>query len=132
MAHTKSQGAAKRNVNVVGKRLGVKKFGGQFVKSGNIIIRQRGTKFHPGINTELGRDFTIFAVAEGFVSFRNMRGYKQGQKLVDVLAEPKASKAAEEVKAAAIVAEAKAAKFAKAEAMTTKEKKTTTKKAKAE
>lgn len=85
MAHKQSAGAVKRLVNVVGKRLGVKKFGGEFVRSGNIIIRQRGTKFHPGKNVMMGRDFTIFATKEGFVQFGRMNGYKRNQKRVNVL-----------------------------------------------
>lgn len=85
MAHTASVGSAKRTVDVAGKRLGVKAFGGEFVTAGSIIIRQKGTKFHPGKNTALGRDFTIFSKVEGVVSFRNMTGFKQGQKYVDVL-----------------------------------------------
>jgi large subunit ribosomal protein L27 len=89
MAHTKATGAAKRNVNVPGKRLGIKKFAGEFVKPGNIIVKQRGSEFYPGTSTMQGKDFTIFAVAEGFVSFRNMSGYKRNQKYVDVL--PQAS-----------------------------------------
>ena len=85
MAHTKSQGAAKRTVNVAGKRLGVKKFGGQSVVSGNIIVRQRGSSFHPGKGTMMGKDFTIFATQTGIVSFRNMTGHKRGKKYVDVV-----------------------------------------------
>lgn len=84
MAHTKATGGAKRNVNVAGKRLGIKKFAGEYVKPGNIIVRQHGTKFYPGVNTEMGKDFTIFAVSEGFVNFRQMTGYKRTQKWVDV------------------------------------------------
>lgn len=98
MAHTKSQGAAKRTVNVAGKRLGVKKFGGEHVIPGNIIIRQRGSTFHPGKGTMMGKDFTIFATVTGFVSFRNMTGIKRTQKYVDVVA---AVSAAEPVKAEA-------------------------------
>ncbi len=85
MAHTKATGVAKRNVNVAGKRLGVKRFAGEFVHAGNIIIRQKGTKFHPGKNTMLGKDYTVFATADGFVSFRQMTGYKRTQKRVDVI-----------------------------------------------
>ncbi len=85
MAKTKSGGAAKRTVDVAGKRLGVKKFGGQAVIAGNIIIRQRGTKFHPGKNVGMGKDHTLFALAKGVVSFRKMTGYKRGQKAVDVV-----------------------------------------------
>lgn len=85
MAHTKSQGAANRTVNVAGKRLGVKRYAGEIVKPGNIIIRQRGTKFHPGVNTDLGRDHTIFATADGVVEFKIMTGFKRGRKSVHVI-----------------------------------------------
>lgn len=85
MAHTKATGTANRTVDVQGKRLGVKKFGGEFVIPGNIIIRQRGTLFHPGRNVMIGRDHTIFATVEGVVSFRRMTGYKRAKKWVDVL-----------------------------------------------
>lgn len=85
MAHTKSQGAANRTVNVAGKRLGVKRYAGEIVKPGNIIIRQRGTKFHPGVNTDLGRDHTIFATADGVVEFKTMTGFKRGRKSVHVI-----------------------------------------------
>lgn len=87
MAHTKSQGAAKRTVNIAGKRLGVKRFAGQKVTSGSIIIRQRGSQFHPGKNTQMGKDFTIFATSNGVVSFRQMTGSHRGQKFVDILPE---------------------------------------------
>lgn len=85
MAHTKAQGAANRTVNVIGKRLGIKRFAGQKVDEGTILVRQRGSKFHPGVNTKMGRDFTIFATTEGFVSFRNMTGAHRGQKFIDVV-----------------------------------------------
>ncbi len=85
MAHTASVGSAKRTVDVAGKRLGIKKFGGQYVKAGEIILRQRGSNFFPGKNTSEGRDFTIYATSEGYVSFRRMTGYKRNQKLVDIL-----------------------------------------------
>jgi len=84
MAHSASVGSVKRNVNVAGKRLGIKKYGGEFVKSGEIILRQRGSQFHCGTNTAMGKDFTIFAKTQGFVSFRRMTGYKRTQKYVDV------------------------------------------------
>ncbi|HRN86359.1 MAG TPA: 50S ribosomal protein L27 [Candidatus Dojkabacteria bacterium] len=87
MAHTKAQGAANRTVNIVGKRLGIKKYAGQVVRSGNILVRQRGTKFHPGVNTKMGKDFTIFATAEGVVRFRNMTGAHRAQKYIDVVIE---------------------------------------------
>src|SRR5476649_1564304 len=85
MAHTKAAGSAKRTVDVAGKRLGIKKFAGQYVKPGNIIVRQHGTRFHIGVGTMLARYYSIFAVAEGYVSFRQMSGFKRAQKYVDVL-----------------------------------------------
>lgn len=85
MAHSASVGSVKRTVNVIGKRLGLKKFGGEHVKAGDIILRQRGSQFYPGKNVAEGRDFTIFAVSEGFVSFRRMSGYKRTKKYVDVV-----------------------------------------------
>lgn len=87
MAHTASVGSVKRTVNVIGKRLGVKRFGSQFVKAGEIIIRQRGSEFYPGKNSGVGKDYTIFSKITGFVSFRKMSGFKRGKKYVDVLAE---------------------------------------------
>ena len=74
MAHKKGQGSVKNGRDSVSKRLGVKKFGSQQVVAGNIIIRQRGTKFLPGKNVGLGRDYTIFALVDGVVRFdRNGR-----------------------------------------------------------
>jgi len=69
MAHKKGQGSVKNGRDSISKRLGVKKFGGQTVVAGNIIIRQRGTKFQPGRNVGLGRDYTIFALVDGNVKF---------------------------------------------------------------
>jgi len=69
MAHKKGQGSVKNGRDSVSKRLGVKKFGGESVIAGNIIIRQRGTKFKPGRNVGLGRDYTIFALEDGLVKF---------------------------------------------------------------
>ncbi len=69
MAHKKGQGTSRNGRDSQSKRLGVKKFEGQTVIAGNIIIRQRGTKFHPGRNVGLGRDFTIFALTDGLVKF---------------------------------------------------------------
>ena len=69
MAHKKAGGSSRNGRDSAGRRLGVKKFGGQTVLSGNIIVRQRGTKFHPGENVGIGKDHTIFATAEGRVSF---------------------------------------------------------------
>ncbi|MBJ7258743.1 MAG: 50S ribosomal protein L27 [Chthoniobacterales bacterium] len=69
MAHKKGQGSVKNGRDSVSKRLGVKKFGGQEVLAGNILIRQRGRKFLPGRNVGLGRDFTLFALESGVVLF---------------------------------------------------------------
>ncbi len=69
MAHKKGQGSTQNNRDSIGRRLGVKKFGGEFVRAGNIIIRQRGTKVHPGRNVGIGKDHTIFALVDGTVTF---------------------------------------------------------------
>lgn len=69
MAHKKGQGSTQNNRDSAGRRLGVKKFGGEVVIPGNIIIRQRGTKVHPGKNVGMGKDHTIFALIEGVVTF---------------------------------------------------------------
>lgn len=69
MAHKKGQGSSRNGRDSVAKRLGVKKFGGELVIPGNIIIRQNGTKWHPGRNVGMGRDYTIFSLVEGNVYF---------------------------------------------------------------
>jgi large subunit ribosomal protein L27 len=69
MAHKKSGGSSRNGRDSAGKRLGVKKFGGEAVVGGNIIVRQRGTKFHPGDNVGMGRDHTLFALVDGKVGF---------------------------------------------------------------
>ena len=73
MAHKKAGGSSRNGRDSAGRRLGVKKFGGEIVISGNIIVRQRGTKFHPGSNVGLGRDHTLFAISEGKVTFKKTR-----------------------------------------------------------
>lgn len=73
MAHKKGGGSTKNGRDSESKRLGVKKFGGQYVVAGNILVRQRGTKFHPGKNVGIGKDDTLFAMAEGTVSFHKGR-----------------------------------------------------------
>jgi large subunit ribosomal protein L27 len=70
MAHKKAGGSSRNGRDTAGRRLGVKKFGGEAVIAGNIIIRQRGTKWHPGTGVGLGKDHTIFALVDGNVSFR--------------------------------------------------------------
>lgn len=69
MAHKKAGGASKNGRDSAGQRLGVKAFGGQKVSAGSIILRQRGTKFNPGVNVGMGRDHSLFALASGFVVF---------------------------------------------------------------
>jgi len=73
MAHKKGEGSVKNGRDSHSKRLGVKIFGGQPAISGNIIVRQRGTVYHPGQNVGLGKDFTIFALTDGVVEFRKTR-----------------------------------------------------------
>lgn len=73
MAHKKGEGSVKNGRDSQSKRLGVKIFGGQPAISGNIIVRQRGTVYHPGDNVGLGKDFTIFATTDGIVEFRKTR-----------------------------------------------------------
>jgi len=82
MAHKKGGGSTRKNRDSAGKRLGLKIYGKQIAKPGNIILRQRGTKFYAGLGTMLGRDHTVFAVREGIVKFRQ----KLGKKFVDVVA----------------------------------------------
>ena len=84
MAHKKGQGSSRNGRDSRGQRLGVKKFGGERVKAGNILVRQHGTKFHPGSNVGIGRDDTLFATVDGVVRFER-RGSER--KLISVLAE---------------------------------------------
>ena len=74
MAHKKSGGSSRNGRDTEGRRLGVKKFGGEHVEPGNIILRQRGTKYHPSKNVGIGRDHTIFATAPGTVKFWKRAG----------------------------------------------------------
>ncbi len=69
MAHKKGQGSTQNNRDSAGRRLGVKKFGGETVRAGNIVIRQRGTKVHPGDNMGMGKDHTLYALVDGVVKF---------------------------------------------------------------
>jgi large subunit ribosomal protein L27 len=73
MATKKAGGSSRNGRDSAGRRLGVKKFGGEVVISGNIIVRQRGTKFHPGMNVGIGKDHTIFATKDGKVNFKKTR-----------------------------------------------------------
>ena len=74
MAHKKAGGSSRNGRDSAGRRLGVKRFGGENVRAGNIIIRQRGTKYHPGLNVGIGKDHTIFATSEGKVTFQRKAG----------------------------------------------------------
>lgn len=69
MAHKKGQGSSRNGRDSNAQRRGIKKFGGQFVQAGNILVRQVGTKFHPGLNVGMGNDYTLFALTEGKVKF---------------------------------------------------------------
>lgn len=77
MAHKKGGGSTKNGRDSQSKRLGVKKYGGEQVIAGNIILRQRGTKIHAGINVGVGKDHTLFALEDGFVKFEHMNRKKQ-------------------------------------------------------
>ncbi len=81
MAHIKSGGAVKTNKDSVSKRLGVKIYGGQRAEPGNIIVRQRGTKVAPGVGVGMGKDFTVYALTSGLVTF----GQKLGKQIVSIL-----------------------------------------------
>ncbi|HUO98317.1 MAG TPA: 50S ribosomal protein L27 [Rhizomicrobium sp.] len=95
MAHKKAGGSSRNGRDSAGQRLGVKMFGGQAIEAGNVIIRQRGTQFHPGKNVGMGRDHTLFALANGQVAFR--KGLKR-RTYVSVItaADPMATKPAAE------------------------------------
>ena len=81
MAHKKAGGSSRNGRDSDGRRLGVKKFGDQTVVPGNIIVRQRGTKFHPGVNVGMGKDHTLFALTDGRVRF----GIKAGRAFVSIV-----------------------------------------------
>ncbi len=84
MAHKKGGGSTKNGRDSESKRLGVKKFGGESVTTGNIIVRQKGTKFHPGNNVGMGKDYTLFALIDGVVKFEP---HRRDRKQVSVYAE---------------------------------------------
>ena len=83
MAHKKAGGSSRNGRDTAGRRLGIKKFGGEVVLAGNIIVRQRGTKFHAGTGVGVGRDHTLFALVDGTVEFK-ARG-AEGRKFVSVV-----------------------------------------------
>ena len=122
MAHKKAGGSSRNGRDSESKRLGVKRYGGELVTAGNIIVRQRGTKFHPGTNMGLGRDHTLFALSDGYVKFHVGQ---RGRSLVSVVDEnpntplsssKKIGAPTASAKAAAAVAVASAAVSTKAEA----------------
>jgi large subunit ribosomal protein L27 len=84
MAHKKGGGSSRNGRDSNAQRLGVKAYGGELVIPGNIIVRQRGTHFHPGLNVGMGKDHTLFATIEGKVVFERMRG-RDGQKRISVI-----------------------------------------------
>ena len=86
MAHKKAGGSSRNGRDSEGRRLGVKKFGGEHVIPGNIIIRQRGTKWHPGTGVGIGKDHTIFATVAGTVTFRRTKGDRQTVSVVPPVA----------------------------------------------
>jgi len=83
MAHKKAGGSSNNGRDSIGRRLGVKKFGGEKVLAGNIIVRQRGTKVYPGDNVGMGKDHTLFALVEGHVQFRKSKGNKASVSIVN-------------------------------------------------
>ncbi len=84
MAHKKGEGSVKNGRDSQSKRLGVKIFGGQPAIAGNIIVRQRGTVYHPGKNVGLGKDFTLFALTDGMVTFKKTKGDKTNVSVLPV------------------------------------------------
>lgn len=92
MAHKKAGGSSRNGRDSAGRRLGVKKFGGEAVHGGNILVRQRGTKWHPGTNVGLGKDHTLFALCDGTVEFKTKR---DGRAYVAVLEMAPVAQAAE-------------------------------------
>jgi large subunit ribosomal protein L27 len=84
MAHKKGQGSTKNGRDSAGQRRGVKRFGGQVVRAGNILVRQLGTRFHPGRNVGLGRDYTLFALIDGVVTFERGKGGRQSVSVLPV------------------------------------------------
>ena len=85
MSHVVAGGTVTISGNVAGKRLGVKKFADEVVRAGNIILKQRGSVYHPGKNTYMSKDYSIHAKIDGKVSFRRMSGFKRGKYYVDVV-----------------------------------------------
>jgi large subunit ribosomal protein L27 len=94
MAHKKAGGSSRNGRDSAGQRLGVKLFGGQKIVAGNVIVRQRGTQFHPGENVGMGKDHTLFALKDGHVTFR--KGFKRRTFVSVLMANAPAAKSAAE------------------------------------
>lgn len=88
MAHKKAGGSSRNGRDSAGQRRGVKKYGGEFVRAGNIIVRQLGTKFHPGANVGMGRDYTLFALQDGLVTFEHKDKLRQQISVYPVPVQP--------------------------------------------
>jgi large subunit ribosomal protein L27 len=95
MAHKKAGGSSRNGRDSEGRRLGVKKFGGEAVIGGNIIVRQRGTKWHPGANVGMGKDHTLFALVDGQVEFKSSRGGRASVSVISAQSRAPQSEAAE-------------------------------------
>ena len=104
MAHKKAGGSSRNGRDSAGQRLGVKKFGDEQVVAGNIIIRQRGTTYHPGVGVGLGRDYTIFATVDGQVKYSKKAGNKNVVSVVAAAAKNEAAKVAKAPKKKATAA----------------------------
>jgi large subunit ribosomal protein L27 len=85
MSHVVGAASTSNNGHVAGKRLGVKKFAGEAVRDGNIIVKQKGSVYHPGKNAYMSKDYSIHANIDGFVQFRRMTGFKRGQYFIDIV-----------------------------------------------
>ncbi len=87
MAHKKAGGSSRNGRDSAGQRRGVKRFGGQLVLAGNILVRQLGTKFHPGLNVGMGRDYTLFALSDGVVQFERYTRRRKVKTRVNIVAQ---------------------------------------------
>ena len=87
MAHKKAGGSSRNGRDSAGQRRGIKRYGGEIVRSGNILVRQLGTKFHPGKNVGMGRDYTLFALVDGVVTFEYVDKTRQKISVYPILAQ---------------------------------------------
>lgn len=89
MSKVAGAGSVSVSGNVAGKRLGIKKYAGEKVVNGNILVKQRGSVYHPGKNVKMAKDHSLYTVADGVVAYRRMTGYKRNQFYIDVITEGK-------------------------------------------